>query len=117
MAGLTPTERDAGLDTEKARLVYASIHTADPGATGASEATGGSPAYARLALVFGADASGASTAGSVTFDLPAGTYPYFGLWSAVTAGTFRGGNALSSSVTLGAQGQLQLTVTLTATTS
>lgn len=62
--------------------------SADPG-TGATfsgtEATGGSPAYARLAVTFGAAASGAkSNSGALTFDVPAGSYHAFGLFNTST---------------------------------
>lgn len=53
------------------------------------EATGGSPAYARLGVVWGAAASGQKTgsSGTLTFDVPAGTYAFFGLYNAVTGNT------------------------------
>lgn len=94
---------------------YISLHTADPGTTGASEATGGSPAYARKLTTWTGGASDGSVPGSqVTFDAPAGTYTHFGIWTAATGGTFIGGVALSSSVTLGAQGQVLVTPTVNA---
>jgi hypothetical protein len=68
---------------------HGSAHTADPGTTGASEVTGGSPAYARQALTWTAGTTGTATS-SGTFDIPAGvTVAWVGLWSALTAGTFR----------------------------
>ncbi len=109
---LTVAERNVVADAEGARLVYVSLHTSDPGSTGASEATGGGPAYARKALTFAASVSGTAAAAEVTFDVPAGTFTHFGVWSAVTAGTFRGGNALAASQTFAAQGQLKVTVSL-----
>jgi len=90
------------------------LNTADPGTTGASEATGGSPAYARKQSTFAA-ASGGSRVGSlVTFDVPAGTYTHWSQWSASTAGTYIDGGALPSSEVFGAQGQYDLTPTITA---
>lgn len=92
---------------------YISLHTADPGTTGASEATGGSPAYARKATTWTAGGSDGVVAGSeVTIDLPAGTYTHFGVWTAATAGTFVGGGSIAST-TLGAQGQIKVTPTYT----
>jgi hypothetical protein len=69
---------------------FLSAHTAYS-ATGTNEATGGSPAYARKAATWNA-ASGAqkALASAVTFDVPAGTYPWIGLWTASTSGTFLG---------------------------
>lgn len=93
---------------------YISLHTADPGTTGTSEATGGSPAYARKLTTWTGGSSDGSVPGSqVTFDAPAGTYTHMGIWSASTSGTFVAGFALSSSVTLGAQGQVLVTPTVT----
>lgn len=94
---------------------YISLHTADPGTTGTSEATGGSPAYARKQTTWTGGASDGSVPGSqVTFDAPAGTYTYIGIWTAATGGTFVAGFALSSSVTLAGQGQVLVTPTVTA---
>lgn len=60
--------------------------TPGTGATAAStEATGGSPAYARIAVTWGAAASGQkSNSGALTFDVPAGTYGFFTFWNAST---------------------------------
>lgn len=119
----TDAELNAMADAEAARVSYASLHTANPGTTGASEATGGSPAYARKAVTFNAaGAAGPLGSGSqpatvgvawsdeVTFDVPAGTYSHGGGWSAATAGTFRGGNALGASQTLESQGQVKVSL-------
>lgn len=93
---------------------FISLHTGDPGTTGANEATGGSPAYARKSTTWSAGASDGSVSGSqVTFDVPTGTYTHMGIWSAVSGGTFVGGFALSSSAALGAQGQVLVTPTVT----
>lgn len=89
-----------------------SLHTADPGTTGASEATGGSPAYARKTTTWTGGASDGSVVGSqVTFDVAAGTYTHMGIWN---GSTFIAGFALSASATFGAQGQLLVTPTITA---
>lgn len=68
---------------------FVGIHTlTDPGTgltANAGEATGGSPAYARIANTLGAAASGLkSNTGTFTFDVPAGTYAFFTLWNAST---------------------------------
>ncbi len=72
-------------------IAYASLHTAYS-ATGTSEVTGGSPAYARKAISWNA-ASGGSKGSSTApvFDVPAATtIGFVGLWSAATSGTFAG---------------------------
>lgn len=82
-----------------ATTYYLSLHSADPGTTGASELSGGG--YARQAIVFGA-ATGGAVASNAAITVPnAGTVPvtHVGIWSASTAGTYMGGAALASSVT------------------
>lgn len=91
--------------------VYASLHTADPGTNGANEATGGSPAYARKSITWNA-ASGTKTASNApVFDVPAGTYTHFGLWSASSGGTFYGGGTLSATEVFAGQGTYTLSTT------
>lgn len=67
-----------------AQAAFASLHTADPGATGASEVTGGSPAYARVAVTWtagGTDGVATATLASA-FDVPAATtVTHLGLWT------------------------------------
>lgn len=61
-------------------------------ATG-TEATGGSPAYARAAVTWGAAATGTkANTGALTIDVPAGTYGFLGFFNASTGntGNFRG---------------------------
>jgi hypothetical protein len=77
--------------------------TPGTGATAAStEATGGSPAYARVAVTFGAAASGQKTnSGLLTFDVPAGTYGFLTFWNASTGNTgteYRGYAPLNGSI-------------------
>jgi hypothetical protein len=73
------------------------------GATAAAtEATGGSPAYARQAVTWGAPAAGLkSNTGALTIDVPAGTYGFLTFWNASTgnSGTeYRGWAPLNGSV-------------------
>jgi len=94
---LTATEKNAILNAEGTKMAYASAHTADPGSTGTSEATGGSPAYARKPVAWNAASAGAMTASTLpTFDVPAGTYGWIGFWSAVTGGTYYGKQTITS---------------------
>ena len=86
-----------------AAITHLSMHTSagSPSTTGANEATGGSPAYARKIPTFGTSSAGVlplSTA--VVFDLPAGTYRYVGAWA---SGTFLGHGQLPTDRILGAQ--------------
>lgn len=109
---------NAAVNAATALLVYASLHSSNPGGTGTAELTGGSPAYARQALTWDAAASkvGAVTGGNLpTFDIPAGaTAAYMGFWSAVSGGTWRGSKSLAQSETYTGQGTLAVTaLTLT----
>lgn len=82
------------LDESVTQITHVGIHTlsgGDPGqgtnATG-TEATGGSPAYARQSATWGAAASGQkSNTNAFTFDVPAGTYAYFTFFNASTGNT------------------------------
>ncbi|MGW4371033.1 phage tail fiber protein [Nocardia takedensis] len=118
MAIAVATTRQALADAYKniagANTVYVSVHTADPGTTGANEATGGSPAYARKSSTWTSGTGGVITGSQVTIDLPAGTYTYVGLWKTVSGGSadFIDKVAISAT-TLGAQGQLLITPTFT----
>ena len=86
-----------------------SLHTADPGSTGASEVSGGSPAYARK-TVPAATLNGTGQGQiQVVFDVPAGTTVLgVGLWTA--AGTFLDGVTVTSQ-TFSVQGTYTATVT------
>jgi hypothetical protein len=91
------------LDESVTQITHIAIHqlTVAPGSDGtpgtgtnattanSPEATGGSPAYARLAVTWGAAASGQKTgsSGTLTFDVPAGTYAFFGLYNASSGNT------------------------------
>lgn len=112
MALSTPTIKNTLATSYGTACPYASLHTANPGTTGASEVTGGAPAYARKAVTWGAASNGVIT-GQVTFDVPTGiTVAYAGLWSALTAGTFQDGGAVTSQA-FSTQGQYTLTLTYT----
>ena len=85
---------------------YVSLHTADPGDTGVNEVSGN--AYARIGPVTFANAGSnptvASNSAIVTFPAATGswsTVSHFGIWSAATAGTFRGSGALTTSKPVG----------------
>lgn len=113
----TNASKEAGALAVTGAGSWISLHTADPGTTGASEATGGTPAYARKQTTWtGGAADGSVTGSAVAIDVPAGTYTHIGVWSAATSGTFVGGAALSAS-TGALPGQTVVTVTPTITVS
>lgn len=93
---------------------FAALFTADPGTSGTvvGEVTGGSPAYARKAINWGAAANGVIT-GSCTFDVPSGTTLTF---AAVCASGTAGTADLKDRVSITSQGfSSQGTYTLTLT--
>ena len=91
---------------------YLSLHTADPGTTGAFEASGGSPAYARKALSWTPGSPDGTVTATATFDVPAGTYTFVGAWTTVTGGTFLDKASITSTTKTG-QDQIQVNVTFT----
>lgn len=89
------------------QALFVGVHTlTDPGTStnaNTGEAAGGSPAYARQSIGWASAAGGVKTnSGAITFDVPAGTYGFFTLWTASTGNTnnyrghipFGGSNAL-----------------------
>ncbi len=79
---------------------YVSLHTGDPGDTGASEVSGGG--YARQPVTFtnaGNNPTVASNSAVINFPTATagwGTISYFGIWDAVTAGNFRGSGTMTA---------------------
>lgn len=81
--------------------VFVSLHTADPGETGAAEVAGGS--YARQSVA----AAGWNAAASGLIDninaidftgMPATTVTHVGIWDAVTVGNFLYGSPLGTTI-------------------
>ena len=100
MVGLSSGGESAVL-TPLTTTAYVSLHTADPLDAGGSEVTGG--AYARQGPITFANAGNNPTVSSnssiITFPAATanwGTVTHFGIWSAVTAGTFRGSGAVTT---------------------
>lgn len=89
---LSNNGKNVMLDALAGVAVFASLHSGDPGSTGANEISGGSPAYARKAITWNAASAGAlDNNANPVFDVPAGTtVSYVGLWSAASGGTYYG---------------------------
>lgn len=86
---------------------HASLHTADPGATGLNPATS-----ARQPIVWDAAAGGdISLTGTEAFTGGAASGPctHVGLWTELVGGTFLGGFALTGDQTFNAAGEYELT--------
>lgn len=91
---------------------YISLHTADPGTTGANEVTAGAYSYARkdASAAFPAAASGSiSSNGDITWtNLPAVTITHIGVNDAASGANFLKGGALANSRTVEAGGSFTI---------
>jgi hypothetical protein len=106
----TSASKDTAVNALTALGTYVSLHTADPGSTGASQAAG----TTRQQTTWGSSSSGVADGSQVAFtSCPAATYTHYGVWTAATAGTFRWGFALSPGVTLSDVGTVLVTPHLT----
>jgi hypothetical protein len=103
MAGLTASGATDLLNGARTNFTHLSLHTADPGATGTSEISGG--AYARKSIPWDAAPSAGrlDTQADIVFDGPASqvTVTHVGYWTALTGGTFKNSFALSQSRQIG----------------
>lgn len=99
-------------DAVGAAATWFSLHTADPGVTGASEGAGAG--YARGQTTWSAANAGSGTkAGTAaTIGAAAQTYTHWGLWSAAAGGTFHMGGPLPVPESFGAPGTYTLTPTM-----
>jgi hypothetical protein len=106
MAGLVNATKNSMLDQLGTLVAYASLHTADPGTSGTSEVTGGSPAYARKSVGWASAASASKASNTAqVFDVPGGTtITHLGYWSASSGGTFYGSRPLDANQTFATQG-------------
>lgn len=89
-------------------ITHVSLHTGDPGQTGTSEVSGGTPTYARRPVTWSPASDGVAIGGEVVFDVPSGVkVTHVGYWNAANAGTFRE-YADSADITFNAQGQVKV---------
>lgn len=93
------------------------LFTADPGTSGTvtGEVSGGSPAFARKAMSWGAAAASAIVSAATAFDIPSGTtVTFFGVTVSLTLGTadLRDKTAITSQV-FSSQGTYTITATYT----
>lgn len=115
MAGHSDTMRNDSLNAVAANsgASYIGLHSADPGATGASELTGGS--YARVQAV----APAVTTVGTVTFpaaviNCPAGSAPkYWARYKTASGGApYDSGLLPNGGETFGSPGTLTVNLTM-----
>lgn len=114
MAIATTAEKNSLATKYGVDAVYAALFTADPGTTGSvtGEVTGGSPAYARVAISWGSASSGVVT-GTATLNVPSGTtVTYAGVCTSSTGANLLDRVAVTSQA-FNSQGQYALTLTYT----
>lgn len=112
MAIQTATQRNNLATAYGVAATHAALYTTAPGASAGTEVSGGSPAYARKAITWGA-ASASAVSGTVTFDVPTGTTVVgAGVHTAITAGTYLDGATVTSQA-FASQGTYTLTLTYT----
>jgi hypothetical protein len=95
------TTRDASFANAE---VWLSLHSANPGSSGANEITSGSGAAGRQQVTFSSGGSGADSSQAevdVTI-VGAHSIPWYGYWTAQTGGTFLGGYPLVGPMLLAA---------------
>lgn len=108
MAQMTNAFREAVALAATAQGAFVALHNGDPGTTGASEVSGGSPAYTRKQTTWTGGASDGSVVGTeVSFDVPAGTYTHISCWTTGTGGTFLWSQAING-ITFPGQGILKI---------
>lgn len=105
MVGLS-SKGEAAVLAPLTAAAYVSLHTADPGDTGASEISGN--AYTRMGPAAftnaGSNPTVASNSAIVTFPAATaawGTVQYFGVWDASSGGNFLGSGALTAPAAIG----------------
>lgn len=112
MAIQTTAEKNSLATKYGADALFGAVYTTAPGASAGTEPSGGTPAYARKSLSWGAPTNGVVSA-TATFDIPSGaTIVGVGLHTAVTAGTYLDGASISSQA-FASQGTLAVTFSYT----
>lgn len=114
MAIQTVTQKNTLATAYGNAAAYAALYSTVPGSSAGTELSGGSPAYARKAITWGAASNGVITA-TVTFDVPSGaTVAGAGYHTALTGGTYLDGGSVTSQA-FSSQGTYTLTLTYTQT--
>lgn len=106
MATLSVAARNAAAAGVAAVGNWISMHTASPGINGANEV----PGSTRAQTTWAAPANGVVTGSAAGVAVPAGgPYTHFGIWSALSGGTFVGGDAVDNPESFGSPGTYNVT--------
>jgi len=105
----------AAIDAAVGTVTHVQLHTGDPGGSGTSAVASG---VDRVAIDLPA-ASGGQTEETVTFTIPGagGPYTHVSLWTASTGGTYCGSGVLDPQESFAGAGTLDVTVTVTGSSS
>lgn len=97
---------NVGATAIKGAITHLSLHTATPNASGSNESTA-----ARKAAGWGTVATGDFSTTNIAFTGGAANGPvtHVGYWSAITAGTFYGYEAITGDATFNSAGEYTLT--------
>ncbi|MFF0816653.1 hypothetical protein ACFYVR_16100 [Rhodococcus sp. NPDC003318] len=110
MAITNPATRESAALHISTLGTWISFHTADPGTTGANEASGSG--YARVQTTWAGGASDGNVVGSeVEITVPPGAWSWCGINSASSAGTFVEKFSVPTN-TLSAAGKIKVTPTI-----
>ena len=121
MADKSTYFRDAVLNTLRGTAITGittrvSLHSDDPGLTGANEVTPGANSYERKAVTFGDPATGGggrqiANTGALTWtDMPGVTVKAVGLWDALETGNFLYGDDLVAEQVVNAGGTFEFPI-------
>jgi hypothetical protein len=111
----TTTQKNTLATSYGTAATHGALYSTVPGASAGTELTGGSPAYARRALSWGAASGGVISVTPTAFDVASGaTVAGAGVHTAITAGTYLDGASVTSQ-SFSSQGTYALTLTYTQT--
>lgn len=103
--------KNIALDAIGAAATWISMHSSDPGTTGANEV----PSSTRAQTTWSVASGGSKTGTAAACGVPAGaTVAFWGLWTASSGGTFHTGGSLPTPESYGGAGVYNLTPTLAA---
>ena len=109
----TTAALNAAIDAALTGVTHASLHTGDPGAAGTNNDSG--ETRAAVTGVGGATGAADTLTGTWTISGAGGPFTHYGLWTAVTAGTFVNSGTLTPNETFAGAGTLDFTINVTAT--
>jgi hypothetical protein len=113
---LTSARVTASVDTAVEDVTHIQLHDGDPGVNGTDNVA--AEVAARLSFVFpSASSDETEQVGTFTITGAGGPYTDISLWNALTNGTLQGQAALTPEESFAGAGELEVTVTVTGTST